>query len=195
MPRRSRRKKSKYVTRRALPFLIQRQAEPKYIHESITGLDFIATLPEEKDMTAMTIGGGRENRIGNQIQVTGIYARGFFTPSHDATNPTDNAYMARVVLYTPRDQSEILDVLPGEFIDKERFVVWFDRLVVIPWQNSVIGNTFTIKKSFKPYMKVLYDSALSSSATKNSIKLLVSTNSTTALVTLDYHWTIYFRDL
>ncbi len=195
MPKRFRRKKSKYVTRRALPFLIQRQAEAKYVHESISGLDFIASLPEEKDMTAITIGGGRENRIGNQIQVTGIYARGFFSPSHDATNPTSSAYMARVVLYTPRDQSEVLDVLPGEFIDKERFVIWFDRLVHIPWTNSVSGNTFTIKKSFKPYMKVLYDISVSTTATKNSIKLLISTNSSSDLVTVDYHWTIYFRDL
>ncbi len=195
MPRRSRHKKSKYVTRRALPFLIQRQAEPKYNQSTVAGLDFFASLPEENDLTSITTGTGRGDRIGNQIQVTGVYARGFFSPSHGGETPTDNAYMARVILYTPREQSEVFDVLPGELIDKERFVIWYDRLVPIPWTNQIDGGRFTIKKSFKPYMKVVYDTSVSTSAVKNSLKILISTNSLLNLVTLDYHSTLYFRDL
>ncbi len=195
MPRRFRRKKSKFVTRRALPFLIQRQAEAKYRTGNIVGLDMTAPLPEENEITAMGTGVNRSDRNGNQIQVTGVYARGFFSPNHDDTIPTNSAYMGRVVLYTPRNVTDVLDVLPGEAIDKELYIIWYDRLVHIPWTNSVTGNTFTIKKSFKPYMKVTYDSSGTTSVVKNPLKILISCNSPTNFVTLDYHWKLYYRDM
>lgn len=195
MPRRSFKKKSKFVTRRALPFLIARQAEAKYIQRTVSNLDMVEALPETVSLTSIGNGDLRSNRIGNEIQVTGIYARGFWMQTPDATFPTDNSYYGRVVLYTPKDQNDTLDVIPGEVIDKEQFTVWYDRLMPIPWTNSISNSMFTIKKSFKPYMKVTYNSSSANSETKNAIKLLISTNSGTALVTLNYQLKMYFRDL
>jgi len=156
----------------------------------------VEALPEQFSLTSIGNGELRSQRIGNEIQVTGIYARGFWMQTPDATFPTDNSYYGRVVLYTPKDnQNDTLDVIPGEVIDKELFTVWYDRLMPIPWTNSISNAMFTIKKSFKPYMKVVYNSSTSGSETKNAIKLLISTNSGTALVTLNYHLKMYFRDL
>ncbi len=195
MPRRHN-KKSKYVTKRGLPFMMMRMAEAKHVNQEVQNEPINSGLIVTDNLTAIGRGDTAGTRIGNEVQVTGLYCTGFFSPSHDDTFPTSSAYMGRVVLYTPRQEIDAtLDPLPGENIDKDKYIVWYDRLVNIPWTNSVSGRTFTIKKKFKPYMKVIWDGAGSVDVTKNGIHLVITANSGTDLVEVTYRWRMYFRDL
>lgn len=197
MPRRTRRRrKSKYVTRRALPFLLARKAEKKYEDKSFDD-ELVASLPIEHDMTTIPTGTGVNERVGNVIQVTGIFGKFLFSNSLDDTTPTNKAYYGRVICWMPRgDLAAIqLDAEPGTNIDPDKYIIFFDKTVPIPWGNGISNSMVTLKKSFKPYMNITYDNNNSTGVEKNKLQVSVFTNSLTAIVECKGNIRMYFRDL
>ena len=193
--RRSKRRKSKFVTRRALPFLLMKTAESKRKTLSIIDNVIANSIDIEFDISVIAQGDAVDQRIGNEIQATGFV--GNFTFSVDPSIPETRPAYARVILWMPRGDNQVVapDATPTEFPDPERYIIWADRKVALPWTNSVTGSMITIKKKFKPYMKITYDGSTSTSALKGKLQCNVTTDSSSggALVTADLR--LFFRDL
>ncbi len=189
-------KMNQFVRKSEFSSMLMKQAEAKRATFTESSATLTTALPFEEHLTDLAQGNGASTRVGHEIQVTGVYVRGFFSPSHDDTNPTTSAYMARVVLYTPRDLLfAAIDPLPGEIIDKDQVIVWYDRLIAVPWTNSISSNQFTIRKKFKPYMKVMWDGSAGSTIVNNDIRLVITTNSGTDFIETSYQASLYFRDV
>ncbi len=196
MPRRSRRRKTKFVTKRAFPFLLMKNAETKA--KSVVARDEVLTdaLPAAIDLSEIGQGDDEINRTGNEIQISSVFFKATFSNSLDATNPTDRAYYARVILYTSRNPDEPdLDVQPMEFPDRQKYIIWADKVVAVPWLNQITHSVITIKKRFKPYMKAVYDGAGTLTCLKGKLRIMISVDSGTAQVLTSYMARQYFKDV
>ncbi len=193
MPRRN--KRSKFVTKRGLPFLLMKTAETKHHTQVAADVSLVSSLPIELDMTDVDQGDSVSQKIGQELQISSVFFKCGFSNSLDDTSPTNKAYYGRVILYTPRDPLDLIDAQPFDFPDRQKFIIWADKTVPIPWVNSVSNSMVTIKKRFKPYMKAIYDSGGGTSCIKGKLLIQISTNSPTALVECSYGGRMYFKDL
>ncbi len=105
--RRKRGRKSKFVTKRGLPFQLMKYAETKYITFGNTDL----TLPNPASLFINNIqlanireGSGLNERIGQQIQLTGIHIKIIY----QAVNANDVRFL-RVGVWTPRIVDDTAD--------------------------------------------------------------------------------------
>jgi len=198
MPKRKyTRKKRKYVTKRSFPFMLMKHAEPKHVElerkaQELNGAG-ADIIPLNEIDRGTTVG----SRNGNEVQLTGFYFRGYTSKSTAALTPTDSTYMVRVVIYTPREMVDAaMDTQPGDLIDKEKYIIWKDILVPVPWANSIRGNTFVLKHRFKPYMKVIWNSATNDDFVKGPLYMNIGTDSpSTNNVKYSIQGRTYFRDI
>ncbi len=195
-PRRRRKKKSKFVTRRALPFLLMKQAEAK--RKSLSILDAVISVSTsvELDMSVISRGDATGERIGNEVQITGFI--GQFTFSVDAEGiPETRPRYARVILWMPRGDSEVAppEVLPTEFPDPESYIIWADRTVPIPWTNSISNSMITIKKKFKPYMLLTYNGSTNTSALKGKLQVQITSDSESGGALCTGNVRMFYRDI
>jgi hypothetical protein len=184
------------VTKRALPYLLARKAEKKY-EDKVFDDSLISASPIVQNMSLIAAGTSVNSRTGNVIQVTGIYGKFLFSNSLDATNPTNKAYYGRVILWMPRGDISVtsLDADPGTNIDPDRYIVFFDKTVPIPWANSISNSMVTMKKSFKPYMNMTFDSSSNDSVEKNKLQVSIFSNTNAAIVECAGNIRMYYRDL
>ncbi len=195
MPRRSHRRRSKFVTKRAFPFMLMKQAETKSISTSAKDVSFVSSLPIDLSLNNISQGTQVSERVGMDVQTSSVFFKASFSNSLDDSNPTNKAYYARVILYTPRNSIDIIDVEPMEFPDRQKFIIWSDKTVGIPWTNNLSHSIITIKKKFKPYMNTLYDGSGGSTAIKGKLMIAIVTDSDTALVEVSYMARVYFKDV
>ncbi len=192
MPRRRRR--SKFVTRRAFPFLLMKQLETKSESTTAKDVSFLSTLPIDVGVNEISQGTMVSERVGMEVQTSSVFFKCSFSNSLDDSNPTNKAYYARVVLYTPRDSADLIDIQPMEFPDRQKFIIWADKTVGIPWTNNLSHSIITIKKKFKPYMKTIYDGSSSGSAIKGKLMIAIVTDSDSNLVECSYMARTYYKD-
>ncbi len=195
MPRRTRRRrKTKFVTKRALPFLLSRNAEAKRLDIEIISSSVTESTSLDLEFFGMSQGDSVSQRIGNEIKVSGFMARCTF--SIDPTFDLDRPFYARILLWMPRGDISEPSPNPGptELLDPEKYVVWVDRVIPLPWTNAVSGTVVTIKKRFKPYMKMLFDSGTQGNVQKNALQLSISTDSAATGLQVSVGARMYYRD-
>ncbi len=189
-----RRRRTKFVTKRALPFLLSKNAEAKRRNLSVTDHVLSDTTALNFDYTQFAQGVGVANRIGNEVKVTGFIAKLTFSvvPGDLPQRPR----YARVLLWQPRGDVDVLppDAAPTELLDPEQFTVWVDRIVPLPWTNSLDNSFLTIRKKFKPYMNMIFDSSSSTSIQKNKLQLSISTDESVNTFFVSVGSRMYFRD-
>ncbi len=192
--RRNRGRKTKFVTKRGLPFQLMKYQEQKFISLLIDDRDLLvpATTGELIQLNEIRTGTQQFERVGNMVQVTGVYGKITFS----ATSSTKMRFL-RVILYSPR----IVDDLGSPVIravdlaDPDRHVIWFDKLVSCPFPAAATpGGVMTVKKKFSPYIKCLYDDIVGSSITKNSIRIAFVASENVA-VNISCNIRLYFKDL
>lgn len=193
MPKRN---KSKYVTRREFPRLLMSHAETKFRTLQDDEVALHQLLPIDLDMTAIDQGDGTNERVGNEIQIQSLFFRCTFSNTLGDTT-TDKAYYAIATLFSPRDPTELPpDTLPMQFFDKERYVIWAQKVVPIPWTNNISGGMITIKKRWSPYMKAVYDNGQAAFCLKNKLFIQISTDChTDSLVDVSYQCRLYYKDV
>lgn len=196
MPRRRRRngRKSKFVTKRSLPFQLMKYVEQKFVVLAIADLPLAvpATTANLIHLTAINQGNDQFTRDGNMIQVTGIYAKITFTAVSSA-----KIRFFRMIIYSPRVTNDINSPVSRVvgLPDPDEFVIWVDKLVPCPLPAAATpGGVMMVKKKFKPYMKVLYDDATGGSIKKNSIRLALIGSEDVA-VNINLELRLYFKDL
>lgn len=198
MPYKSRRnrRKSKYVTKRGLPFQLMKYAETKYNDLLVTN-QLIAQPPDGttvKDLTVIAGGSSNTSRVGTDIQISGVYIKLIITgPSAPGI-----VTFFRAILYSDRDintaNAPALGVLDP--VDPEQFKVWADKTIVCPTNAGSPGpnGVMVLRKKFKPYMKAIYNATIGGSITQGQIKLALLA-SQTLLATVSVHSRVYFKDL
>ncbi len=190
-------KKTKYVTKRGLPFQLMKYAETKYstATSGAPGVDLLlpspATITNLITLTDIRQGDNFNERDGMMIQITGVYIRIIYEAAL-----TGAAQYLRAILYSPRISSSFLAPASDmvNIIDPEQFIVWSDKTVLCP-QNPGNGHgVLTIRKKFKPYMKALYDTDIGGSQTKGTLRLLLlgKINNGTSV---QFNARVYFKDL
>jgi len=194
MPTRRRTRKSKFVTKRGLPFLLTKYSEAKQLNFTYTDLavpEPAIALSNVIDLTEISQGDSRSERIGNMIQVTGLYVS-YTIESSDISNPQ----FFRLIVYSPRKVDTTL--LPADNMvkvpDSDKFKIWYDKTSPPAFQAGGGSGVFKVRKRWKPYMKVIYDSSSQTSVTQGQIKLMVLSDVDLG-VTVNLHARIYFRDL
>lgn len=200
MPRFRKKRKSKFVTRRALPFLLAKNAEAKYIDSAEGGTDILLTdnAPHDDQMTLIQSGSRVDRRAGNEIQVTGFYMT-FTCSPHILGVPeaTSKVRYIRIVLYTKRSVAEPdLEVGPVDIIEKEPYIVWIDKMVQVPFNSSASKGHVVLRKKWKPYMKATYTDTSIGDIAHNGVYLTISTDTPNPeLVEFSYNARLFFRDL
>jgi len=188
-------RKSKFVTRRALPFLMMKQAEAK--RNTLTFLDNVlaSSINIEQDFSIIGQGTGANQRVGNEIQATGFV--GNYTFSLDPGIPETRPTYARILLWMPRGDSNVVspDVTPTEFPDPDNYIIWVDRKVALPWTNSLTSSMITVKKKFKPYMLITYDGSSSTAALKGKLQIDITTDSASGSVLCSGSGRLFYRDV
>jgi len=196
MPHRRRRngRKSKFVTKRGLPFQMMKYVETKFQTLNATDVScatFPGIGPQFAAVNLIEQGVQQDERIGNMVQLSGIYIRLI----HEATNPALNQWL-RVTLTSPRDVNggsrPISDMTTP--VDPDLHKVWYDKTHNSAFQPGGGNGVVTIRKKFKPYLKVLYNDDTVTSITQGNVQLtFISKND--LQITASYTARVYFKDM
>jgi len=193
--RRRRGRKSKFVTKRAFPFMMMKLAETKYLTFAISNVN-LPINPSEGITTRSLIniieGNGLNQRIGQMIQLTGIYVRAVYKAID-----SDDTYTFRIGMHTPRIPGDVQLPFNNQVVQPqfEEQTMWFDKTMTVP--NKVAptpGGVLVIRKKFKPYMIVRYETNLGDSVTKGDLRLTLLPSSD-AKVNVSYSARVYFKDV
>lgn len=194
MPRRRHRgRKSKFVTKRGLPFQLMKFAETKFIDDTADlNIPSPATfLTNVIELTAIGGGTNQSQRAGNAIQMSGLYISYLM-----ASNDTGNPQFGRVIVYTPRASGsttlpvdDFLDV-----VDPDEFKVWYDKISVPAFQAGAGTGVHKVRKSWKPYMKVIYTSSSASSVVQGQVYIMFLSSMNVG-VGFEMHSRLYFKDV
>ncbi len=188
-------RKSKFVTKRGLPFQMMKYVETK--NRLLSALNRNADNPSISGLNNLSLvdireGSADNERIGSLIQVTGIHVKIIF----QGVNSNDLRYL-RVGLWSPR----IPDATTQPFDnmvdqpDTDTDIMWFDKVMVAPLAAaSTPGGVITIKKKFKPYLKTIYQTDLGDSVTKGMLRLILLPKAD-ASVDFSFSAKTYFKDL
>ncbi len=196
MPHRRRRKrKSKFVTKRGLPFQLMKYAESKFLTFSLA--DFLLTSPATSGLNLRSLvnireGPGINERIGRQIQLTGIYVKIIYNAVND-----NNTRWMRVTLSQPRLPDVIEQPTVG-MVDSPSFnetIMWFDKTVLCPTIGAATpGGVMVLKKKFKPYIKVRYENNLGADIFQSQLFLTLLPKDTLSVI-VSMEAKVYFKDL
>lgn len=186
--------RSKFVTKRSLPFLLSKISEAKQININFTNVlvkSPAVAATNQKSLTLIDQGDGKANREGNMIQVTGYYISATIN-----SNATSVSQYCRVIVYTPRKIGTTL--LPSDTMttqpDTDKFIIWDDRVVVPSFQQGGGLGLIQFKQRWKPYMKVIYDSSAADSVTQGEILVLVLSHENDGVL-FNAQCRLFFRDI
>ncbi len=195
MPRRRRNgRRSKFVTKRGLPFQLMKYAETKYNDHTIFDQNLLTAVVGTNQLQSLvTIGGGTSvnSRIGHQIQVSGFYGRLII----DAAL-TGASQFVRVCVCSPRvtdNATAPIGNMVGP-IDPDDWIIWYDKTHMCPFTPGGGKGVITFKKKFKPYMKTLYDTSFSTTVTQGNLVFCILPKTDMGV---NASWSIrtYFKDV
>ncbi len=196
MPHRRRRRgrKTKFVTKRSLPFQMMKYVETKFfdnVQQDITAVTPVPVGPQFQAINLMNQGSDTFNREGNMVQQTGLYARFILESALSGTNQ-----WLRIAFVTPRITNSISFPLLNmtTAIDTDTHIVWYDKVHNCAFQPGGGNGVVTVRKKFKPYMKQLYDNLVMSSIQKGSIQIAILPQNTGGVV-FSYTVRTYFKDM
>lgn len=192
------RRKSKFVTKRSLPFQLMKFAETKIDSFTNTNKILVANPPTFVDnvelMYSIARGTGADDRIGNIVQASGYYIRCTF-----AANGTGNQNVMqyfRIIVYQHKipASTDIPAVGMTDTPDPRRFIIWHDKTMPCSFVPGGGNGVVTLKKKFKPYLKMEWDSSVLTDITKGDLSVMFLAKNDAA-VTVDYTVRLYFKDV
>ncbi len=176
MPHRRRRRgrKTKFVTKRGLPFQMMKYVETNF-RTFGTSVEFPVKSsgnPGEFfiDITNIPLGTDRFERIGNMVQARGFFMRIIFEAALAGT-----AQYIRISFTTPRLIGDTLPPITDMVtqINPETHKVWYDKTHYAAFQSGTSRGVVEVKKRFRPYMKLLYEGPAGDDITKGQIDLTI----------------------
>lgn len=131
----------KYVNQK-----IQRSLETKFLPRPYdeTPIASPAGTPVNSALTIIQQGTDANQRVGNQIHVTGWYGQLTFTGSL-----TDDFNTIRCLIYSPKDPSVTLTGIEVyDNIDLDQFNVYYDKLFTVSKNGGPFTRNLTLRKKF-----------------------------------------------
>jgi len=157
MPHRRRRRgrKTKFVTKRGLPFQMMKYVETKFKTISVFNqvLSDTASLNQFFSLSSIDGGSDQEQRVGNMAQCSGFFIRLVYE-----AQLTGQMQYIRVIVYTPRFTGQAVPAIDDMITpaDPDLHKVWVDKVAPCPFVPGGGGGVMTLKKKFKPYMKMIW---------------------------------------
>jgi len=196
MPHRRGRKgrKSKFVTKRGLPFQLMKYAETKFVTLNDTNI-MVAAFPgigtQFQSINLLAAGVEQDDRIGNMVQMSGVFVRLI----HESRIDTANQFI-RVALSTPRDPNSssrpISDMTTP--IDPDLHKIWYDKVHNSAFQPGGGNGIVTIRKKFKPYMKVMFNDDTLTSIAQGNVQLTFISKVDLGVLA-SYTTRVYYKDM
>jgi len=198
MPSRRSRKhgrKTKFVTKRGLPFQLMKFAESKFHDKTATNFLLLSPADYINNVfvaTDISRGTGSTSRVGNIVQVSGYYMR----MTYESVQQVQAEYM-RLIIYTPK-QDMLSSELPANdmvsAVDPRRFIIWHDKTVLCANAPGGSKGVMVIKKRFKPYLKLEWDSSNELDVTKGQL-LVLALGRTNEAVRINFDFRLHYRDV
>lgn len=142
--------------------------------------------------TDISRGTGSTSRIGNIVQVSGYYVRMTF----ESVLQTEAQYM-RIIIYTPK-QDMLSTELPATdmvaAVDPRRFIIWHDKTLLCANGPGGSKGVMVLKKKFKPYLKLEWDSSNELDVTKGQL-LILTLGRTNEAVRFNMDFRLHYRDV
>lgn len=193
MPPKTRKRKGEYLTKNQVQRMIQGNQETKRLDVAWNGV----SIPSGGigaytiNLINLSQGPGEQQRVGDQIFITGMYGR-FQITGADATN------IARVLIYIPRDTDDVLSSIETyQDPDPSLYTVLYDRTVTLT-ANGEFVKQITCKLNFRRGnrrgIRVKYAGA-TTTPTWNNIKMVATSDSGAVThPTLSGHLNLYMKD-
>lgn len=171
--------------------VIMKTAETKSNSSSYAARS-ISTTVDSEQLTSIATGDGSGARDGNVVYARSAY--GMFTVGMAAAA---TATVLRVVLYTPKQESNKLSTLTfAQRIDPDEQTVWMDKLITVNTDYPV--KRFYVKKRWYrgriPGMRVEWKTGTATDNLHNHIYLIMVSNETTNLPYVNGDCTLYYKD-
>jgi len=168
-------------------------AETKYITTADAGLalPFPASGSSVIPLVDIRQGTDIDERVGNEVQVSGVYIRIIYEAALTGTTQ-----WMRALLYSPRVPGSVLPVVSNmvDQPDPDEFIIWFDRTALCTFTPGGGSGVMTIRKKFKPYMKTIFDTSLGPTQQKGQLILGLFGQNDLGTV-LSYSARVYFKDV
>lgn len=154
--------------------------------------ELIGTVTQNYLLTTIATGDGQGARDGNEVYLRSCYGR--LVVSKNPASPTS---LIRMVLYTPKQQNNVLNALDfRERIEPSEQTIWMDKLVTLNADNPT--KVVTIKKKWYkgpiPGMKSEWISGVGNDVLRNPVYLLLVSTEGVNYVQVDGAATIYYKD-
>lgn len=141
MPKR--RKKQSFSSR--VQKVLDKNIETKLLNNAWDGVNIqdSGRTPLSQNLTQISQGIAQNQRLGNQVRLTGLYLDGVIVAA-------DTSNTVRVLVYSPKDPSnEITNLAFNQSPDMDQFDVYYDRFVAVGTNGGLIARRIRFKKSFK----------------------------------------------
>lgn len=151
-------------------------------------------LPFDVNLTDISEGTAQLNRVGNQIRITGFFSK-FTYAAADDTN------RMRVVLYIPRDPSDILQTPTiDSLIDLDKFTILFDETINLVNGTSKDLVQKVMKKKFNKNdskgILSIYNGPRGTDNAKNTLRIhWISDSEALSHPTISGKMRIYYKDV
>ncbi len=197
MPHRRRRRgrKTKFVTKRGLPFQLMKYVETNF-RTFGTGSEFAvksAGNPGELfiAITDIPVGTERFERIGNMVQARGFFMRIIF----ESALAGAGQYI-RIAMTSPRDIGDTIPPIADMVtqINPDTHKVWYDKTHFAAFQSGGSKGVVEVKKRFRPYMKLMWDGPSGDDITKGRIDLTIISKVNDG-VNATFRGRLYFKDM
>lgn len=148
--------------------------------------------PVSTGLTAVTQGMSQNERIGNEIRVTGLFAKFFFVAA-DTTNAI------RFIIYRPRDPTDTLsNAEVYSLIDQDAYDIVLDKLITVSTNGpGVVSRTFALNfhRGAKNGMRFHFTGSTNTSYGNSPLRLyVVSDSQATGDPTMTGNVRVYFKD-
>lgn len=190
----------KYTNRRI--YRLQRQLnslkpEKKHLYSNwdAQGVGTPGTAPLNVDLIGVATGTGENQRVGNKVKVTGIYADFILR-----VDPTDSSNNFRLLIYIPKeDQQSVLNTAYWVHPDQDQYTILYDKLVCLSATGGPACRRVKIRLNFarkgKSGINVQFHGNNATDFGSNAIKLhVVSDSGVAAHPTLSGYIYTYYTD-
>lgn len=148
--------------------------EKKFKINTFSGISIGAGTPVSQELTYIANGTQQNERIGNQIRVTGIFADLIITGA-DTTNTI------RMIIYIPHDPSNTLSSLMYNGApDMDQFTILYDKIITTS-SNGPNNKRVMIRRSYtrgyKKGIRIQYYGSAATDVSKNRILIYVVSDS------------------
>lgn len=176
---------------------IQRHQETKFhsISQTPANVDVNPTS-DTHTFTNIAQGDSQNQRIGNQLYVTGYHFEVTLLPEAAPSGASAPLSAVRIVVYIPKDSDDSITAFgPETNLDLDNYTFLYDKTFpMTPSQGRRIVLSKKFNRGARKGIKVQYNGTLGTDVAKNPIKMSIVQDNSLDFPTYQMHGRIYYKD-